>query len=59
MTWHVQYLRDATDHIARYPSPETAIEAACRLIDDGCDVYRVGIGPLVNGGGKPGHMAAG
>jgi hypothetical protein len=46
MTWHVQYHKDATDHIVRYPSPERAIEAACRLIDDGCDVYGVGTGPL-------------
>ena len=48
MTWHVQYHKDATDCIARYPSPERAIEAACRLIDDGCDVYGVGTGPLTD-----------
>jgi hypothetical protein len=30
------------------PSPERAIEAACRLIDDGCDVYGVGTGPLTD-----------
>jgi hypothetical protein len=46
MTWHVQYRKDATDHIERHPSPERAIESACRLIDDGCDVYGVGTGPL-------------
>jgi hypothetical protein len=34
------------DHIVRFPSPERAIEAACRLIDDGCDVYGVGTGAL-------------
>jgi hypothetical protein len=44
--WHVQYRKDATDHIERHPSPERAIESACRLIDDGCDVYGVGTGPL-------------
>jgi hypothetical protein len=48
MTWHVQYHKGATDRIARYPSPERAIEAACRLIDDGCDVYGVGTGPLTD-----------
>jgi hypothetical protein len=48
MTWHVQYQKDAIDHIARYPSPEQAIEAACRLIDDGCDVYGIGTGPLTD-----------
>jgi hypothetical protein len=42
MTWHIQYRKDGTDHIERHPSPERAIEAACRLIDDGCDVYGVG-----------------
>lgn len=45
MTWHVQYRQDAIENIARYPSPERAIEAACRLIDDGHDVYGVGTGP--------------
>ena len=46
MTWHVRYRKDAADHIERHPSPERAIEAACRLIDDGFDVYGVGTGPL-------------
>jgi hypothetical protein len=46
--WHVQYRKDATSHVVRHPSPERAIEAACRLIDDGCDVYGVGIGPLTD-----------
>jgi hypothetical protein len=48
MTWHVQFRKDTTDHIERYPSPERAIEAACRLIDDGCDVYGIGTGPLTD-----------
>jgi hypothetical protein len=48
MTWHVQYHKGATDHIERHPSPERAIEAACRLIDEGCDVYGVGTGPLTD-----------
>jgi hypothetical protein len=48
MTWHIQYRKDAVDHVVSYPSPEAAIEAACLLIDDGCDVYGIGTGPLTN-----------
>jgi hypothetical protein len=48
MTWHVQYRKDAMDHISRHPSPERAIEAACRLIDNGYDVCGVGTGPLTD-----------
>ena len=48
MMWHVQYRKDATSHVARHQSPEQAIEAACRLIDDGCDVYGIGTGPLTD-----------
>jgi hypothetical protein len=50
MTWHIQYRKDTTDRIVSHPSPERAIEAACRLIDDGCDVY--GIGPLADSIGR-------
>jgi hypothetical protein len=32
----------------RHPSPERAIEAACRLIDEGCDVYGIGTAPLTD-----------
>ena len=31
-----------------FPSPETAIENACRLIDDGHDVFGIGTGALTN-----------
>jgi hypothetical protein len=48
MTWHVQYRTEAAAHVERHPSPELAIEAACRLIDDGCDVYGIGTGPLTD-----------
>ena len=48
MTWHVQYRKETVDHIVRHPSPEQAIEAACHLIDDGCDVYGIGTGPLTD-----------
>jgi hypothetical protein len=52
MTWHVQYRKDAADHIERHPSPERAIEAACCLIDVGCDVYGIGTGPLTDSIGR-------
>jgi hypothetical protein len=48
MTWHVQYRKDAIELIARHPSPEQAIEAACTLIDQGCDVHGIGTGPLTD-----------
>lgn len=48
MTWHVQYRKDTVDLIVRHPTPEQAIEAACELIDAGCDVYGIGTGPLTD-----------
>ena len=48
MTWHVQYRTDGVDNIVRHPSPEQAIEAACRLIENGNDVYGIGTGPLTD-----------
>jgi hypothetical protein len=52
MAWHVQYREGAAERIARYSSPEQAIESACRLIDHGCDVYGVGTGPLTDSIGR-------
>ena len=46
--WHVQYSKGPTSHVAWHLSPEQAIEAACRLIDDGCDVFGIGTGPLAD-----------
>jgi hypothetical protein len=46
MKWHVQHRRDNVDHVDVHPSPEAAIEAACRLIDEGYDVFGIGTGPL-------------
>jgi predicted dinucleotide-utilizing enzyme len=48
MTWYVQFRRGTTDKLVEHPSPEAAIETACRLLDDGCDVYSIGTGPLTN-----------
>jgi len=44
--WHVQYRIGGRDHLLTQPTPELAIESACRLIDDGADVYGIGTGPL-------------
>jgi hypothetical protein len=48
MTWHVQYRRNGEDCICLHPTPELAIEAACGLMDAGCDVYGIGTGPLTD-----------
>ena len=48
MDWHVQYRRDGTAQLLMFPSPETAIENACNLIDDGHDVFGIGTGALTN-----------
>lgn len=36
-----------------HTSPEEAIDAACRLIDDGFDVYGIGTGPLADSIARP------
>jgi hypothetical protein len=36
------------DHLAMFPSPETATENACRLIDEGHDVFGIGTGALTD-----------
>ena len=46
--WHVQYRKHEVDHVAWYAAPEDAIEAACALIDESCDVYGIGSGSLDN-----------
>jgi hypothetical protein len=46
LDWHVQYRKDELDHADWFSTPEEAIEIACRLIDDGCDVYGIGFGSL-------------
>jgi hypothetical protein len=42
MDWHIQYRRGGREQLAMFPSPEAAIENACRLIDDGHDVFGIG-----------------
>jgi hypothetical protein len=48
MDWHVQYRRGRKEQLAMFPSPEKAIEGACRLIDDGHDVSGIGTGALAD-----------
>jgi hypothetical protein len=52
MTWHVLYRDHAGDQIVRHPSPEETIKVACLLLDDGCEVYGIGTGPLSDSIGK-------
>ena len=48
MPWHVQFRKNDVDHVTRHVSPEAAIVAACRLIDNGHEVYAIGTGQLSN-----------
>jgi hypothetical protein len=48
MPWFVRYTKSAADHLVQLATPEQAIEAACRLLDDGCDVYGIGTGPFTD-----------
>ena len=48
MDWHVQYPKDGKNHVVRHPTPEAAIEDACKLIDGGADVFGIGTGPLTD-----------
>jgi hypothetical protein len=42
MEWHVQYRLAASDLVVWFPTPEEAIKAACRLLDDGHEVFSIG-----------------
>jgi hypothetical protein len=46
MNWRVQYIRDNVDQVDMHSTAEAAIEAACRLIEDGYDVFGLGAGAL-------------
>jgi hypothetical protein len=45
MAWYVRFRFDGTGHIDRHPTREAAIEAACRLIRDKCEVLAIGAVP--------------
>jgi hypothetical protein len=47
MTWHVQVTRSGgAAEVLRFSTPELAIEAACRMLDEDSDVFGIGTGPL-------------
>jgi hypothetical protein len=46
--WHVQYRKGEADHVEWFPTPEHAIEAACVLIDNGCDVHGIWVARRLN-----------
>jgi hypothetical protein len=46
MEWHVQYRSAGVEHVAWHQAPEDAIAAACRLIDDGAEVFGLGTDSL-------------
>jgi hypothetical protein len=44
MEWHVQYRSGGVSCVVWHSTPEGAIEAACRLVDEGGDVFGIGMG---------------
>jgi hypothetical protein len=49
MTWHVQFATGGGPPLVeQFPTPENAIEKACRLLDAGYDVFGIGTGPLTD-----------
>lgn len=46
LEWHVQFRKHGTDYVSWFATPEQAIEAACTFIDEGDDVYGIGVGSL-------------
>jgi hypothetical protein len=46
LDWHVRYRMNEAEHIGWFATPEQAIETACGLIDDGCNVFGIGSGSL-------------
>ena len=52
MEWSVQYTSDGADHLDRTETPQGAIKLASRLMDNGADVFGIGVGePPVSIGG--------
>jgi hypothetical protein len=48
MDWFIQYRSGETDNVARHNSLDGAIESACKLLDDGCDVFSIGYQTIDN-----------
>jgi hypothetical protein len=51
LPWSIRY-RDAGDRVAHARTPEDAIAAACRLIEEGFDVYAIDCGQMEEFMGK-------
>ena len=45
MAWYVRFRFDGAGHIDRHPTKEAAIEAACCLIRDKCEVLAISAAP--------------
>jgi len=48
MDWHVQFREDGATLISHFGTPKQAIQAACLLLDKGCDVFGIGTGALTD-----------
>jgi hypothetical protein len=48
MEWHVQYRLRGKEVVRWFATPEAAIEAACRLMDDGHEVFGIGTDDLTD-----------
>lgn len=48
MDWLIQYHSGGFDRITRRQSLDEAIETACMLLDEGCDVSSIGFKTLDN-----------
>ena len=43
MEWHVQYRTGGVSYVVWHSTPDDAIEAACHLIEEGGDVFGIGL----------------
>ena len=48
MEWFVRYRQSGAEHLVEVTTPELAVEEACRLLDDGCEVSGIGLGSLTD-----------
>jgi hypothetical protein len=46
--WHIRYRKKEAEQIRWFATPEEAIETACGLTDNGCEVFEIGLGSLDN-----------
>ena len=48
MEWFVRYWQSGAEHLVEVTTPELAVEEACRLLDDGCEVSGIDLGSLTD-----------